>query len=445
MAMKRSTKRLLHQWAFVVLVLFTAILFSCAPVTATITSRITAPEPAHPFPQHVTYAPATIQPNHRTQAQLDDDIRAFYDLWKSSFLVEVPGNPTRYRIETNPNRTVSEGQGYGMIIVAIMAGHDPEAQAIFDGLWLFSRDHPSHIDSRLMSFEIPEKPDAVDSAFDGDADIAYALLLAHAQWGSGGAIDYQAAAQTVIAAILESTIGPESRLPTLGDWLEPNGATYNQYTPRSSDFMPAHFRTYGRATNDPVWSTVVNNVQNVITTLQATYSPNTGLLPDFIEPISAADHTPRPADPEFLEGPDDGHYYYNAGRDPWRLGTDALLNNDATSLAQTQRMADWIATASGQNPLNIKGGYKLDGTPIGDFFTTFFVAPFGVALMTRPSQQTFLNDLYDAVYQTHEAYYEDSVTLLSLLVMTGNYWDPVPQKVAIPLYLPFIQDAGENS
>ena len=67
----------------------------------------------------------------------------------------------------------------------------------------------------------------------------------------------------------------------------------------------------------------------------------------------------------------------------------------------------------------------MDGTPLkeGDYFTTFFVAPFGVALMTSPKQQQFLNDTYDAIYNTHEDYYEDSVTLLSLVVMTRNYWD----------------------
>lgn len=56
--------------------------------------------------------------------------------------------------------------------------------------------------------------------------------------------------------------------------------------------------------------------------------------------------------------------------------------------------------------------------------TIVFVAPFGVAAMTDPSQQQWLNDVYDAVATTHEDYYEDSVDLLSLLVMTGNFWDP---------------------
>jgi len=70
--------------------------------------------------------------------------------------------------------------------------------------------------------------------------------------------------------------------------------------------------------------------------------------------------------------------------------------------------------------------------------TTFFAAPFGVSLMTRPSQQQFLNDVYDTVYNTHEDYYEDSVTLFCLLVMTGNFWNPIPIS-------PEIQDARNLS
>lgn len=403
----------------------------------------TASSPQRPFPQHITYAPGTIRPNHRTQAQMDNDVRSFYDHWKENYLVAVPGTPTRYRVSfgsRDPGRTVSEGQGYGMIIVALMAGYDSDAQAIFDGLWYFVRDHPSNIDNRLMAWEVPEGTGGADSAFDGDADIAYGLLLADAQWTSQGDINYKAEAQQIITAIKESTIGPNSHLPLLGDWVDPNGTTYNQYTNRLSDFMPAHFRSYGRATGDPIWMDVLTATQNTISSLQANYSPNTGLLPDFIEPVSSADHTPRPATAYFLEGPNDGHYYYNAGRVPWRIGSDALLNNDPTSMIQTQRMADWIASVMGEDPTNIKAGYFLDGAPLpgSDYFTTFFVAPFGVALMTCPSQQQSLNAIYEAVYNTYEDYYEDSVTLLSLLVMTGNYWDPTIVQTPIQVYLPVI-------
>ena len=56
------------------------------------------------------------------------------------------------------------------------------------------RAHPSEIDSRLMDWNVPE-PEGNDSAFDGDADIAFGLLLADAQWGSAGRVNYKAEAR----------------------------------------------------------------------------------------------------------------------------------------------------------------------------------------------------------------------------------------------------------
>ncbi len=397
--------------------------------------------PQHPFPQHVEYSPGSIKPNHRSQSQLDDDVRAFYDYWKSRYLMDAGTNDQgeqMYRVsygDTNPDRTVSEGQGYGMLLTAIMAGYDAQAQVYFDGLWRYARAHPSDVDSRLMGWQIPPDPETGnDSAFDGDADIAYGLLLAHAQWGDAGDVDYLSEAQTYITAIKESTIGPDSHLTELGDWVvDGDGDGYNQWTPRSSDFMLGHFRTWGQAANDAAfWNQVIAAVQSDIDGIQANYSPNTGLLPDFIVRESATDHAPRPAPPNFLEGPHDGDYDYNAGRDPWRIGTDALLNNDAKSFAQTQKMANWIVQSTNGNPANIKPGYTLDGAPYDNYFTSFFVAPFGVGVMTTPEHQTYLNDLYDLIYNRHEDYYEDSVNLLSMLVMTGNFWDPFDAPAVAP-------------
>ena len=311
-----------------------------------------------------------------------------------------------------------------MIIVAYMAGYDPQARDIFDGLWEFVKAHPSNIDRRLMSWRINDTITRQDSAFDGDADIAYALLLADKQWGSEGRIHYQQEAEQVLAGILESTIGEISQLPMLGDWVNPNGEAYNQYTFRPSDYMPSHFRAFGGATGEDRWDLIIENTQAAITSLQAQYSPITGLLPDFSTPIEDEIYSPQPALANFLEGDNDGNYSYNAGRIPWRIGTDALLNNDPTSIAQVQVMSRWIEADSNGDPTQIKAGYTLDGEPIGNYFTSFFVSPFGVAAMIVPEQQRWLNGIYDAIYANHEDYYEDSITLLSLLVMTGNYWNP---------------------
>ena len=392
---------------------------------------LTASAQNQPFPRHISYPGASIYPNHRTQAQKDADVRAFYDYWKQTYLVTAgtaSDGTQLWRVtmgSDDPGRTTSEGMGYGMKIVTFMAGYDPGAQAIFNGLWKFVRSHPSVIDARLMAWEVPEGTGA-DSAFDGDCDIAYALLLADKQWGSSGAVNYRADALTLIGAIKASTIGPASRLPMLGDWVNPNGSLRNQYSPRTSDFMLANFRAFAAATGDSTWSTVIANSQAAINHLQATYSPTPGLLPDFTEKTSSTDTRPKPARANFLEGADDGKYTYNAARVPWRLGIDALLNNNATSLTEVRKISSWAQTKTGGNPFMFKEpGYTLAGAAINSSwgFSSVFGAPLGVAAMTGSSQQQWLNALYDAVYTDHEGYYADSLTMICLLIMTGNHWD----------------------
>lgn len=410
------------------------LIFACvfAPVAATSTPELT-PIPiltqaltARPFPQHLTYAPNSIFPNHRTREQLDDDMRAYYDYWKAAYVTEAGTNAdgvTMYRValgRSEPERstTVSEGQGYGMMIVPIMAGYDPEAQTIFDGMWAFVDAHRSEIDPRLMDWNVP-LAEGNASAFDGDADIAFGLLLANAQWGSDGNVNYKAEADMMIAGILESTIGPESHLPMLGDWVNVGEPQYNQFTPRSSDFMLVNFRAFGKATNEPVWEDVILQTQILMAEIQERHSPETGLMPDFI--LNGA-----PAPANFLENVTDGAYNYNAGRVPWRVGADALLNDDELSRYLVQNISHWIEASAEGDPMKIRAGYELSGVPLpdSDYFTTFFIAPMGVAAMSDPAQQDWLNKIYDSVYDTHIDYYEDTIDLLCMMVMSGNFWSP---------------------
>ena len=91
-----------------------------------------------------------------------------------------------------------------------------------------------------------------------------------------------------------------------------------------------------------------------------------------------------------------------------------------------QNISRWIETNAEGNPFNIRAGYELNGEPLpnSDYFTTFFVAPMGVAAMNDPAQQQWLNKIYDSVYANHNDYYEDSINLLCLLIMSGNFWSP---------------------
>jgi len=405
--------------------------FSLGAFALLVANQVLAADPAprYPFPQNLTYAGGTIKPTNHTQAQLDDDVRAFYTAWRNKYLVSA-GNDAQglpmYRISfgsEDPKSTVSEGQGYGMVIVPLMAGYDPNAKTLFDGLLRFALAHPSVIDHRLMAWQVPDSADDSDSAFDGDADMAYGLMLANAQWGSTGTYDYASLVRSRLAGILASTIGPQSLVPMLGDWVSSKGKKYNQDTPRSSDFMPAHFRAWARFTGDATWNTVAAKCAGVVTAIQTTYSPVTGLLPDFIKDARTA---PKPVTGNFLEGSTDGYFDYNAGRDPWRLATDALLNGDPTSLAQAKKMTSWARTITGGKPAKLRAGYKLDGSNVSgnNYFTTFFASPMAVAAMLDPTHPEWLNALYDSVRTTHEDYYEDSVTLQCLLTISGNFWDP---------------------
>ena len=236
-----------------------------------------------------------------------------------------------------------------MVIVAAMAGHDPQAKTIFDGLWEFRAAHPSSKDPRLMDWNVPQAT-GNDSAFDGDMDIAYGLLMAHAQWGSDGDVNYLAEAQE-----------RHRRHPRLDDRSAEQAADARRLgEPQRREPQPVddalvrlHARPLPRVrprrpTTPRTGPSVTIAVQDVITNIQANESAATGLLPDFIRLVGAA-HDPQPAEAGFLEGDHDGHYWYNAGRDPWRLGVDAILNNDPTTLAQVQKLSTWARTSTGGN------------------------------------------------------------------------------------------------
>lgn len=387
-----------------------------------------ADRPQRPFPQHVTYAPGTIKPDNHRQSTMDDDVRHFYAWWKSRYLVEAGtiGGAPAYRIcigSEDAARTVSEGQGYGLIIVALMAGHDPDAQQVFDGLLAFTLAHPSENAKALMAWQIPFVEGDGDSAFDGDADIAYALMLADAQWGGHGRFNYRAEARQRLAALRRWATARQTGLPMLGDWVRANDNLIDETMARTSDFMPAHFVSFARYTNDRRWRRSATRSRAAITMMQASLSPATGLVPDF---VTRLDQAPEAAPAGFLEGAHDGAFFTNAARVPWRIGTDALLNGDPDSIAQARKISHWIERKTDGRPQAIRAGYQLDGTVLdeGDYFTDLYAGPFGVAAMADPAQQDWLNAVYDAVRHHREDYYEDSIGLLSMLVMTGNYWDP---------------------
>ena len=396
--------------------------------------------PRHPFGSRPRrYARGTILPTGE-RAALNAAVTAFYDQWKARYL--KPGcTPGRAYVTTDARGggmsaqsiTVSEAHGYGMVITALMAGHDPQARQSFDALHRFFREHPSRQSPDLMAWNqlqgcVTDPKDGDNTATDGDLDIAYGLLLADRQWGSGGEIAYAAEAKKVIAAVAAHELNPRTHLTVLGSWVAPsNDAKWINAT-RTSDFMMDHFRAYGAATGDRRWARVVDAHYRLIAAVQARFAAPTGLVPDFVVDASTP-AAARPAPPDFLEGKKDGLYGANACRVPFRLGIDYLMHGDRRARAVLAPLNAFFRKTTADDPATIDDGYHLDGrrfTP--DLRNRMsYVAPLGVSAMIDARNQPWLDRLWQVVNGRPlegEGYFANTLKMLALITMSGNWWSP---------------------
>ncbi len=384
-----------------------------------------------PFPQHYAYTAAAIKPSNHTQAQLDSAVKSFYNLWKPKYFRNTC-NASQYFVwfgDEDPTiNCVSEGQGYGMMIAAYMAGYDANAKTIFDGLYNYYKAHKDSISYELMAWEQNTAcvdTGGADDATDGDLDIAYSLLLADKQWGSSGAINYLQEGKKLIDSLMVYIVNNKLYSTELGDWVDPTDPT-NYNATRPSDFMPDHFRAFQSATGDTRWNNVINECYTVINTLQTNSSPTTGLIPDFVINCNT---TPVPAGANFLEGPYDGDYNYNACRVPWRLTTDYLIAGETRAKTAVDKINTFIKSNTSNVPANINSGWYLNGNnlPGNNYSDPSFIGPFAVGAMTASTNQTWLNGVYDFLLSqsfSGNTYFPNTLKMLNLIVISGNYWPP---------------------
>lgn len=395
--------------------------------------------PARPFPQATSPQFGALRPSGGAAAA-NAVVAQQYDAWKTRYVRSACGSRKRY-VEFAPDgatMAVSEGMGYGMLLAVLMAGHDAEAQSLFDDLYRFARTFPSARSTYLMGWNVTRDCRMITgwgdgSATDGDLDIAYALVMADKQWGSAGEINYAAEAQATIAAIKRWNVHPSLYHVVLGDWAL--GDSARAMGTRTSDQIPAFFRVFATATNDATWRTVRDRSYRIVNALQTTYAPSTGLLPDFAVGL---DGTPRPANAGFLEGDNDGKYAWNAVRDPWRLSLDALQTGDARAKDAVTRISRWLKSATGGDAEKTRGPYALNGQALVDYSSLAFAAPFAVAVAAAGEDQAFLDALWNRLKNRAigGGYYEDALKMLSMVALTGNWWDPDTQTSATASIVP---------
>ena len=412
------------------------------PPPAVAPAPVVAAGPRWPFASHrQPFTPGHLTPSVG-RAALDAATAAFYDKWAARYLVAacapdqlvVAANAGK-AVAVNPSGqapgtlTTSEAHGYGMVIVALMAGHDALAQPRFDALYRYYRAHPADDAPRLMAWNqvtgCLDAPGDAGSATDGDVDIAVALLVADAQWGSAGPIDYRGAALALLAQALQFDVLDGSDLPSLGSDARDMEVRY-QHGTRTSDFMPDHFRAFARATAEPRWQRVADACLTLAARVQDAFSA-AGLLPDFI--VQTQTSHPHPAPPHYLEGAHDGQYAWNACRVPWRLATDWLVTGDPRSLAIVQKINDFFVAHSHGQPAAIGEGVALTGKPLpdADGGSLAFLAPLTVAARLPGAPQPWLDALWGALVARpldDDDYYGNTLKMLAMLVVSDNWLAP---------------------
>ena len=369
-----------------------------------------------------------IFPDHVSEKQRKSDIKYAFELWKEKYVKQIEGNQYYVSYDQDHN-TVSEAQGYGMLIMVMMEEQfDIKTKTFFDGMFRYAKDHPSDRNDSFMVWRQFRQEDGTmkddkngqftGSATDGDMDIAYALLLADQLWGSDGNIHYKQEAIWIINALMDSVVNHDEWTLKLGDWVKDDDPKYGTSS-RTSDWMVGHIAAFYDVTGDERWKKVLDTMIELTMSIQDHFSPETGLLPEF---VWKQEGEWVPVDSNFLEGEKDPYYSYNASRVPWRLAAGYFFTKDKEVKHQLEKINSWIIEETQSNPSSIKAGYDLDGHPLVSYSDIAFIAPFAASASIDAENQEWLNLLWEKMTEelgSNETskYYSDSIRLLVMLFM----------------------------
>jgi len=349
------------------------------------------------------------------------DVLAAFHAWKREI---VTADGARGFLRTRrpdtpdgvPNSTVSEGIAYGMLIAVLL-----DEQALFDAFYGYALEFAN--ERGLMGWYVaPDGSQALGTAAasDADEDIAWALVMAHRQWAGRGALaeSYLDHARRQIDRIWLYEVDHDT-VPFLfkpGDEWRPN--VFNP-----SYFAPHQYRLFGAISgNREGWQQVVDRgYQAVEASLNAANgNRDNGLVPAWCD----AAGTPVEAFPGA-----ETNYQTDSARLPFRLAQDFAYHEDPRARAYLAKTSAFFARIGADA---IGDGYHLDGRPCPDrrspqpnAGSAVFVGTAAAGAMHDRKFQAFLDAAYARVRTgkllARSRYYNLSWTLLSLLLLTGNF------------------------
>lgn len=442
--------------------------------------RVKAYRPGGPTAGYISTSSATIAldfpynrgygrgilPTNFSQAQMNADVRAMYDLWRATYVTTAGAGVGGARVYKPAEQgvTVSEGQGYGMLISVYMADASNNGKSDFDKMLTYYKaklkTNPDGSSRGLMNWKINADGTVADPwvAPDGDLDAAFALLVADRKWGSGwGNPNYWAEAQSIINALQQWAVynrsGTASRLIANADknvGVEELATSVALPSYQMVGYMQA-FEWASDSTRAAQWRETRKAGYKMLDYFYDK-NPSTGLTPyNFLSQPGASQY--QPTTKPYTFGPD-------SCRVSWRLGIDYLWHGNAgttwangldsgirATLAQDMPKvnAAWFMDSVGNNPTNAWYKYELNGTPAANpshWGQRHTAGSMAVGAMTDTSNQARLNALY-AWLRTQQPgqayvegnitiqpeYYADTVMMVTMLAVTGN----MPNLAEVPV------------
>ena len=349
-----------------------------------------------PFPQNVDYPYG-----YQTSGISSSNVLSAYNRWKSSFIRECNG---MYRVCTDDeDETRSEGMGYGILLSAYFGD-----KGVFDSLFAFYKSKRTSNALNLMAWQVT-CTGFTDrgSATDGDLDVAFALIVAHYQWGE----DYLEEADSIL------TILQDHYFTTCGSGIYTLQPGYSDYYWGGCDltdlsyYTPAYFKVFAEVTGEGFWDDVADDAYTI---LYNGADATTGLVRDW-QSYDGGDPPSGWTD----------YYRYDACRVPWRMALDYIWNGDIDARDYCIKISDF---ANGIGASSIVDGYDLDGTPRGEYNNSSFVGGFAVGGMSH--SQTMVDNFASRLLTLDgvgwdDTYFNFSLRCLYMLVLTGNFWDPL--------------------
>jgi endo-1,4-beta-D-glucanase Y len=341
---------------------------------------------------------------------------AAYNSWKSTY-VTSSGAPSGALRVVNPQTvvcdnnvsvtsgTVSEGMGYGMLAAVYM-----NDQPTFDKLLAYVN---AHLDAKGLMNWCLDGGGTVKGAYsatDGDEDMIWALLMASDQWSSTA---YLTTAKTMIDVMKNYSLFSDGTLQNGDNW----NTSDNMHT---DYFSPAYYRVFGKATNDIFWSQYVVDANYAHL---AAVSGNDGLVPD----ASNLEDSLQTSASCPLCVP---NYGYDACRMPWRIAMDYCFNNEPRALTYLQKIGGFFNTSVSGNAASIGDGYSQSGSKTSGNTNMAFIGPVGVAGMAGWPM------LVDSAFNFgvsnpgngNDAYFPQSLRVVTMLMMSGNFLDYTKQQ-----------------